>query len=242
MRLPSPIHLPPMRRSARLAGHPVVLDGEDAPTVTGHAVPLPEVADEAGEAAAVTPDAAPLLPLPRDEPALSLPSAREVAAAEAARARLYGGVAGPSAGGGEVSSCGCVGGVRAGFPFPPPPPPPSLKTHLSTLSPLAHKPPRLPPGPPPGAVEVPLLATADLPSLGSAADAAAALAAAVAALASPPPATDWATTALALEALRRGVAHHRAAVGAAALEAALPGIVAAIQSLRSALCRVRIHE
>ncbi len=91
-----------VRRSARLAGrpaadltgHPVVLDGEDAPGLDAHALE-----EEDGVLFAAGANAAREEPEP--QPA---PSARELAAAEAARARLYGGgeaAAGPS--GAEVS-------------------------------------------------------------------------------------------------------------------------------------------
>ena len=93
-----PSFSPPfLRRSARLAGrspgagahlnaHRVVLDGEDMPWVEGHALAFVE--EEAD-----MPNAAPPEPLP---------SAREVAAAEAARARLYGDEALRLSGGGAV--------------------------------------------------------------------------------------------------------------------------------------------
>lgn len=93
MRLRSPA-LPSLRRSARLGGHPIVLDADDAPTVAGHAVEMEDVEEEEAavfDAARVAEAAPPVIP-----------TAREVAASEAARARLYGGEGGQPAGGSEV--------------------------------------------------------------------------------------------------------------------------------------------
>lgn len=219
-----------VRRSARLAGrpaadligHPVVLDGEDAPGLDAHALE-----EEDGVLFAAGANAAREEPEP--QPA---PSARELAAAEAARARLYGGdeaAAGPS--GAEVSFEASAWSTRS-LALSPTPPGSNLLLHPSQLPLLS--------GPPPPAVDVPLLATADLLPLDGD-DAAATLAPALAALAaSPTGGGDWVCLSRALETLRRGVAHHKGSVPADALRPALAGVVASMLSLRSALCRVSV--